>query len=257
MPVINAIENLENFARDEQSTVDQRFGGVTQSVFDTADQVGLNDRITEARGQADAAVTNAEGSLKRRQRGLGLQLTAREKKSQARQIGLARAIAKEDRGESTRRGFFDRSRAAEQSGAAFEDGLFGTELAGTTQLANAEGQKRVNDANKKAAKRANRNSLIGSVVGAGIGIASLFASAEAIKDKHGAPKDLLKKLKGVRVDRWNYKGEEQRHVGPYAEEFNDAFSVGRDHHGMISVIDGLGVALGAIKELDAKISNAS
>ena len=82
---------------------------------------------------------------------------------------------------------------------------------------------------------------------------SIFLSSEEAKDKKGKPKGLLDKLKKVRVDRWNYKGDEQEHIGPYAEEFNDTFETGKEHRHGISVIDAVGVALGAIKELDKKV----
>ncbi len=250
MPTLNAIDNLETFASKESGSVTRRFGGVTESLSATANQAGLSERVTEARDASSRAFSTAEGALSRRQRGLGLQLSDRQSKSQGRRLGLARAIAQDDRGESVRRGFLTRKRAVEGASGSLEDGLFGTELAGMTQLANAEGQKQTRERNEAAQKKANKNSLIGSIIGTGISLLAL--SSEDAKDKRGKPKGLLEKLRSVRVDRWNYKGETRLHVGPYAEEFNDTFEVGHGHRGLIDLVDGLGVALGAIKELDAR-----
>ena len=252
MPLINDIDRLENFAFDESSNTARRFGSTTSSIFDTANQVGLSDRVDEARSDANAAFDTTEASLARRQAGLGVNLTERQRKSQKRQLGLTRAIAQDERTNSVREGFLQRARAAENASGSFEDGLFGIELGANTQQANVEGQRQIDERNERARKKAAKNSLIGQVVGTGLSLLAL--SSESAKDKQGKPSSLLKKLEGVRVDRWNYKGEDDVHIGPYAEEFNDAFDVGHANRGFINIVDALGVTMGALKELDAKVS---
>ena len=82
-----------------------------------------------------------------------------------------------------------------------------------------------------------------------------FSSEDMKKDKQ--PMDRGEALGAVRnmpVERWTYKeGVEDggRHVGPYAEDFARQTGVGNGR--AINVQDAIGVALGAIKDLDAKV----
>lgn len=252
---MTAITDLEQFGAEEGRAAESTFRDVNKSITDTSDKKGLEARVGEAQAAARTAFSSAEGSLSRRQRGLGLQLSDRQKKSQGRQLSLARRINTADRSGAVRRGFRDRAEIADQAAGGFADQLFGLESAGRTQLANAEGARNIRAEQKAAQKKADKNSLIGSIVGTGLSLLAL--SSEKAKDKIGKTDGLLKGLRKVRVERWNYKGETRPHVGPYAEEFNDTFGVGQGHRGMINLVDGLGVALGAIKELDARMTNAN
>ena len=60
---------------------------------------------------------------------------------------------------------------------------------------------------------------------------------------------------GLAVERWRYKPEtgleQQTHIGPYAEEFGEAFGVGDGV--TISTVDAVGVCLATIKALSAKV----
>jgi predicted ribosome quality control (RQC) complex YloA/Tae2 family protein len=62
--------------------------------------------------------------------------------------------------------------------------------------------------------------------------------------------ELLDRLRSLEITRWNYKGTEETHIGPMAEQFSDLFGLGvkgdREH---ISTIDMSGVALRAIQAL--------
>ncbi len=60
---------------------------------------------------------------------------------------------------------------------------------------------------------------------------------------------ILKELDGLDVSSWRYKNENEgeRHVGPTAEDFQEAFKLGDGSH--ISAIDAGGLAFAAIKEL--------
>jgi hypothetical protein len=131
----------------------------------------------------------------------------------------------------------------------YEDMLYGMQSGGLAGLANAAGQSFVNYKNDKASDKMARNSLIGT----GLSLVGMmaFGSSEKIKDKVDTNVKLLDKLKNVRVDKWRYKGDTAEHIGPYAEEFNQAFGTSRTD--TISVIDAVGVALGAVKELNEKL----
>lgn len=67
--------------------------------------------------------------------------------------------------------------------------------------------------------------------------------------------DVLSRLRGVDVSTWNYiaEGRNVRHMGPMAEDFFKAFSLGTGNTS-IGVQDLTGVSLAAIKELDKRTS---
>lgn len=119
-----------------------------------------------------------------------------------------------------------------------------------SQLASADAaeQKRLNEI--KAQKSADRSALVGQVAGAAL----MFMSSEDFKHDKAPASGLLEKLKKVRVDNWKYRGDDHtNHIGPYAQEFNDTFGVGQDDKQRISIIDMLGVTMGAVKELSEKV----
>lgn len=65
--------------------------------------------------------------------------------------------------------------------------------------------------------------------------------------------DVLTKVLALPINRWEYKNDERiHHIGPMAEDFHAAFSVGRDEKG-ISTMDTSGVALAAIQGLHRKV----
>jgi hypothetical protein len=69
-------------------------------------------------------------------------------------------------------------------------------------------------------------------------------------------KRLLEKISSIEVPTWNYKGTDERHIGPMAEDFVEAFDVGvirecdglRDDH-YLAARDVAGVALIGVQEL--------
>ena len=65
---------------------------------------------------------------------------------------------------------------------------------------------------------------------------------------------VLEKVASMPVEEWNYKAQEDsiRHIGPMAEDFRAAFSVG-DFVGRITSTDADGVALAAIQGLNQKL----
>ena len=59
--------------------------------------------------------------------------------------------------------------------------------------------------------------------------------------------DILRKVAGMPVSQWTFRGEDRQHVGPMAQDFYASLGLG-DGHG-ISVIDAQGVTLLAVKGL--------
>ena len=64
--------------------------------------------------------------------------------------------------------------------------------------------------------------------------------------------DLLQKISELKIQRWKYKGSNEYHIGPMAQDFYKLFSLGVDDKG-ISTVDPSGIALAVIKELQKKI----
>lgn len=248
----NAVQALETRGLNQFLSSGSDIQTGLRSIESTANQVGLQEAVTEARGQASTSFDVGENVLERRQRGLGLRLTDRQRTAQKRRLGLGRAVAEAGAGSAVRRDFRRRATAAASAAGSLEAGLRDLEFAGLEGLANAEGQEKIRRANERANKKAATAGLISSIVGMGMS----FISSEDVKyDKRPIETEgsLLNRLKKVRVEKWKYIGEDTDHIGPYAEEFNDTFDVGKDNKGMISLVDALGVLMGSVKELDAKV----
>jgi trimeric autotransporter adhesin len=59
--------------------------------------------------------------------------------------------------------------------------------------------------------------------------------------------ELLKKIQQMSIRKWKYKGTNEYHIGPVAEDFYKLFELGVDDKS-ISTVDPAGIALAAIKE---------
>ena len=97
---------------------------------------------------------------------------------------------------------------------------------------------------------------VGTIAGAyGPQLMTLLSSKEVKTDK--APVGDGKALGAIRkmpVETWRYKpgaGDENAHVGTYAEDF--AAATGAGDGKSIPIIDAIGVTMGAIKDLDRKV----
>ncbi len=64
--------------------------------------------------------------------------------------------------------------------------------------------------------------------------------------------EVLNKVADLDITKWRYKGTDEYHIGPMAQDFHAAFNVGNDDK-RISSIDPSGVALIAIQALNDKI----
>ena len=91
----------------------------------------------------------------------------------------------------------------------------------------------------------------------------LFTSSRDLKENFESldHRQILAKVAALPLTRWNYKGHEQKHIGPMAQDFHAAFGLG----GSEITIDGgdlHGIALVAIQGLyqelqDAKAQNVA
>lgn len=63
------------------------------------------------------------------------------------------------------------------------------------------------------------------------------------------PREVLDRLASLPIEKWNYRWDDPstRHIGPMAQDFSEAFGVGREDR--IAVGDAVGVAFASIKAL--------
>jgi hypothetical protein len=97
---------------------------------------------------------------------------------------------------------------------------------------------------------------LGSIIGAGMGPGGFLAglSSKDYKTDKAPSKGHLEAVEKMPVEEWTYKkgiADEGRHVGPYAEDFKAA--TGKGDGKTIPVMDMMGVTLGAVQELGAKV----
>lgn len=135
------------------------------------------------------------------------------------------------------------------SGQGFQGAMSGYNQQGNllTQQHNAE----------MKAWSANQQQM--GAIGQGFGMvlgAMPFMSSKDSKTNKKKPMSVLDAVKDMPVEEWEYKkgmgdGGGKRHIGPYAEDFQRATGLGDGKS--ISVIDAVGVNLGAAQELAAKV----
>lgn len=244
----NDLNRLEILNANEGPAVEERLGRQLRGIEDVANRVGEDKAVAEAGQDADTRSGLDAAQFERSTR--GMDLSPRQKKAAGRRLGLARSLNRARATGATRRGFTDRSQAAKSTGGGFADAIFSQRLAGETSIASAFVTKKASEDQAKAQKKQGFLGAAGTVIGGALA----FFSSEELKHNHGHEGDLLEKLKKVRVNRWQYKGDDETHVGPFSEEFNREFGIETDRPDMINVIDALGVTLGAVKELDKKVS---
>jgi hypothetical protein len=89
-----------------------------------------------------------------------------------------------------------------------------------------------------------------NVIGAGaqLGSAAILAASDRnIKyDIEEAP-GVLSALKNLPIATWKYKGDDVKHIGPMAQDFQESFGVGDGKN--IALVDVMGVLLASMKEL--------
>ena len=94
---------------------------------------------------------------------------------------------------------------------------------------------------------------IGSIAGM-----AMMASSKDSKDSKEPVDDeaILKKIKGLNVESWKYKGDDKRRIGPYAEDVNEKFGDGAAPDGeALDPVSMHGLTLSAIKALAKKIES--
>lgn len=174
---LNPGEDLEVTGMNDFIRSANDFQSSNDAFVGTANQAGLSGAIADSRNVAQESFDTTEGVLGRRQKALGIQLTDRQKRGQKRQLSLSRAIAQDEATNATREGFQNRAVAASKQAVGLEQSLRDLESAGRIQLSSNAAQEQVRIEQERAKKKASRAGLLGSLVGAGLSIATGGLSA--------------------------------------------------------------------------------
>jgi len=110
----------------------------------------------------------------------------------------------------------------------------------------------VNDGSASMTISTNSNtSFAGEVTCTAINITSDRNAKEQFKPING--REVLDKVARLPISEWQYKAQgDARHIGPMAQDFHEAFTLGHDEK-HISMVDESGVALAAIQGLNEKL----
>lgn len=101
------------------------------------------------------------------------------------------------------------------------------------------------------------NAVISTSTGALLTTGGVWTNASDRNRKHGFMRvdgeDVLRSLRSVPITRWTYNNEAEQvhHIGPMAQDFYATFGLGSDDKS-IGTVDADGVALAAVKGLDAR-----
>ena len=102
--------------------------------------------------------------------------------------------------------------------------------------------------------RTNATLTTGCNLPAGSGVFSC-SSSRFLKERFAGVdgEDVLGRIRGIPVSTWNYvaEGQQSRHLGPFAEDFYDAFGLGTDSRA-IGLLDIDGVNFAGVKALEQR-----
>jgi hypothetical protein len=102
------------------------------------------------------------------------------------------------------------------------------------------------------------NAVISTSTGAYLSTSGIWTNTSDVNRKHlfqpVAGEDVLTRLRSLPITSWSYRTDSDgiRHLGPTAQDFRRAFGLGSDDVS-IGTVDADGVALAAIKGLNAKV----
>lgn len=95
---------------------------------------------------------------------------------------------------------------------------------------------------------------IGQAIGAIGSLASSFgfSSKQLKEDFEGIDTaQILERVNQLDIEKWKYKGIDTKHLGPYAEQFQEVFGIGDGK--TINLIDTVGILLASVQELSHKL----
>jgi hypothetical protein len=120
-----------------------------------------------------------------------------------------------------------------------------------TGPATAQAQQANANANRSAANAASTNQGIATTA---LALAPLLFSSRYLKKfvAEVNEESVLERLKQLAINFWTYKDDDTEHIGPYAEDFKEAFDLDGDGT-TIHLGDAMGILMAAVKALNAKV----
>ena len=137
-------------------------------------------------------------------------------------------------------------------GQGFQGAMQGQQQMGS--LLNTQYQQQLQAWQGNQAQSASLWGGIGNLAGLALSNPAIFPSSKDYKENKRPARGVLDALKKMPVEEWRYKkgiADEGQHIGPYAEDFQDA--TGRGDGKTIPVQDMMGVTMGAVQELADKV----
>ena len=138
---------------------------------------------------------------------------------------------------------------ANSSGSSgFSGAMQGQQQMGS--LLNTQYQQQMATHNANSAASSSLFGGLGSIAGLGLSM----MSSKDVKESKKPARGVLEALESMPVEQWKYKdGVEDggEHIGVYAEDFQKA--TGKGDGKSIPVVDAIGVTMGAVQELSAKV----
>lgn len=146
------------------------------------------------------------------------------------------------------------SYANEASGQANADLAEGQAMASSFLTPVANQQVRMFPYTTTSDTQSSQSGSAMSGISQGLGLLGGLFSSRELKEANKKINvgDILDRVSELSIEKWKYKGINQEHLGPYAEEFKELFGVGDGQ--TINIIDMFGVTLAAIKALTQKIN---
>ena len=236
---------------DSAGNPDSRFGKFENNMLAEANptvaQRGL-ERVL-AGNRAGRATNIAQGITQRQIRATGIRQDSDEAASMQRQFGLARVLNRVDAQNNAMKAMDERRDMVRDYSFDAEGNSQNAIAGGLSAAAASEQNRQLAKKGLAASTESSNVQMAGQAIGLAISAFSHSSLKEAVVPVQEG--EILDGLLALNINRWKYKGEEQTHVGPMAEEFQRIFGVGDGV--TLQLVDVMGVALGALRDLAAAV----
>lgn len=240
------------------NSAERRAAASTEAIADVQQQTALQKAARE-RSLAAAGVNPASGrfAAEDRRADAGAAMAAAGASNLAKRQVEATADAKMANMVNVGRG----SAAAATTGMGQAAGMGSSGFSGAMQGYNQQGNLLNTQYQQQLQSWQAQQSMYGGIGGALGSIFGAFLSDETKKTGKRKPSvSVLEAARSMPVEEWEYKAGEgdgggRKHIGPYAQDFAKATGLGDGKS--ISIIDAVGVTLGAVQELADKVDEIS
>jgi hypothetical protein len=218
--------------------------------------IGANAQIRSAGLGASASMHDADvNALTQRMLGLGnlgIQYGNLQNSTNATDFGILNGLT----GSMNAQGMYNNSLPGQQIGNF--NSLYQNVPRGGPAPIDVNGAYQMNQNGQLAGYNADvqnsnsQNQMYGALGSAAI-MAMMMNCSRVFKEDEGEidPQETLEAVKALPLRKWRYKGEDQKHIGTYAEDFHDALGLPKSQQ--ISVVDMFGALLGSIQAINTRL----